>query len=125
MRIETGNPDFNYELVCNKICGWGHFGMKYIIVVDEPDEFDAWYAAQDPWLKQNANYLSEVPDMYKDAASIVAGIVNEGEENNGLLNHMGFLWVPPKTSRFCAGSYRPANTRNPQLRRRTAGTTTG
>jgi cytochrome c oxidase subunit 2 len=48
MRIETGNPDFNYELVCNKICGKGHFAMKYIIVVDEPEEYKEWYASQEP-----------------------------------------------------------------------------
>ena len=30
MRTETGNPEFNYELVCNKICGKGHFAMKYL-----------------------------------------------------------------------------------------------
>ncbi|MBV6644157.1 MAG: cytochrome c oxidase subunit II [Cyclobacteriaceae bacterium] len=74
LRIETGNPDFNFELVCNKICGKGHFGMKYIIVVDEPEDYAKWYAEQEPWLKQNPEYLSEVPADLRDAAMIAAGI---------------------------------------------------
>ena len=79
MRNETGNPDFNYELVCNKICGFGHFGMKYIIVVDEPEDYEAWYKSQDPWLKQNADYLGFVPDNLKEAARIASGIENISE----------------------------------------------
>ncbi len=74
MRNETGNPDFNYELVCNKICGFGHFGMKYIIVVDEPEEYEEWYKSQDPWLKQNASYLSEVSNDLREAARIASGL---------------------------------------------------
>ncbi len=80
MRAETGNPDFNYELVCNKICGFGHFGMKYIIVVDEPEDYEEWYNSQDPWLKQNSDYLGQVPDNLQEAAKIAAGIENNDIE---------------------------------------------
>ena len=60
MRLETGNPEFNYELVCNKICGKGHFAMKHIIVVDEPDEYEAWKKEQTPWLEKNPEYLAKI-----------------------------------------------------------------
>jgi cytochrome c oxidase subunit 2 len=76
MRAETGNPDFNYELVCNKICGKGHFAMRYIIVVDEPDEYQEWYATQEPWLKMNSDYLSQVPEELQETAKIAAGLEN-------------------------------------------------
>lgn len=79
MRGETGNGDFNYELVCNKICGKGHFAMKYIIVVDEPSDYDRWYAEQQAWLKLNEGYLSEVPDDLKEAARIASGIETRSE----------------------------------------------
>ena len=82
MRIETGNPDFEYELVCNKICGFGHFGMKYRIVVDEPDDYDKWYASQDPWLKQNSSYLGQVSDDLREAASIASGLDKVDLENS-------------------------------------------
>jgi len=43
MRDITGNPDFNYVLLCNKICGEGHSNMKLIVVVDETEQdFLAW-----------------------------------------------------------------------------------
>lgn len=74
MREETGNPDFNYELVCNKICGKSHYGMKATIVVDEPEEYDSWYKSQESWLKQNPDYLSQVPDDLQEVARIAAGI---------------------------------------------------
>jgi cytochrome c oxidase subunit 2 len=76
MRLETGNPDFNYELVCNKICGKGHYAMKYTIIVDEPEEYDNWYAEQQPWLKLNEDYLSKVPVELQEMAKIAAGIEN-------------------------------------------------
>lgn len=80
MRAETENPDFNYELVCNKICGKGHFGMKYLIVVDEPADYEKWYESQEPWLKQNPDYLAQVPANLKEQALITLGIESEEEE---------------------------------------------
>ncbi|MEQ8583012.1 MAG: cytochrome c oxidase subunit II [Marinoscillum sp.] len=80
MRTETGDPEFNYELVCNKICGKGHFAMKYLIEVLEPEEYEKWYASQDAWLKQNADYLSQVPDELQEMARIASGI----EDNAGI-----------------------------------------
>ncbi len=87
MREETGNPDFNYELVCNKICGFGHFGMKYTIVVDEPDEYDKWYAEQQPWLKMNEDYLSEVPEDLREAARIASGISDVEKQESPLVRN--------------------------------------
>lgn len=60
MAQETGNPDFQYELVCNKICGKAHFGMKAIIIVDEPAEYEIWKASQKSWLSKNPDYLSSL-----------------------------------------------------------------
>lgn len=81
MRTETGNPDFNYELVCNKICGKGHFAMRYVVIVDEPEDYQKWYAEQTPWLKQNEDYLSYVPSELREVAKISAGIDLISEEN--------------------------------------------
>lgn len=80
MRAKTGNPDFNYELVCNKICGKGHFGMKYLIVVDEPAEYEKWYESQEPWLKANPDYLTQVPAELREQALITLGIDNPEDD---------------------------------------------
>lgn len=82
MREQTGNPDFNYELVCNKICGKSHYGMKGIITVLEQDEYDAWYKEnqENSFLKLNPDYISQVPEDLKEAAKIAAGIENIDNE---------------------------------------------
>ena len=38
--------EFNYLLLCNKICGTSHYNMQMNIVVDEPADFEAWLAKQ-------------------------------------------------------------------------------
>lgn len=91
MRTETGNPEFNYELVCNKICGKGHFAMKYLIEVLEPEEYDKWYASQDSWLKQNADYLANVPEELQEMAIIASGIEPDdeiSEVNNTIVSNI-------------------------------------
>ena len=68
MRIELDNPDFNYEVACAEVCGRGHFAMRQIIVVDEPEDYEKWKSEQDPWLSKNPDYLSKVPhDMQQMA----------------------------------------------------------
>ncbi|OON69175.1 cytochrome c oxidase subunit II [Hymenobacter sp. CRA2] len=58
MRAQTGNPNFNYEIACNQICGRGHFAMKANIIVDEPDDYIAWYAQQKSFADQNPDILA-------------------------------------------------------------------
>ncbi len=31
-----------YEIICGQLCGLGHYGMKGTLVVDEPNEYQAW-----------------------------------------------------------------------------------
>lgn len=73
MRDELGNPNFNYELACTEICGRGHFSMKMAVVVEEEEAYEKWKASQEAWLKQNPDYLKNVPEALKEAAMINAG----------------------------------------------------
>ena len=74
MRQETGNPDFNYELACTEVCGRGHFSMRFLVVVDEPEDYEKWKAEQEPWLKKNPDYLTKIPQKYHDKLAIKSGI---------------------------------------------------
>lgn len=38
--------EFDYLILCNKICGNNHYNMQMKIVVVEEDEFDDWFAQQ-------------------------------------------------------------------------------
>lgn len=48
MRIESGDPDFVYEISCDQMCGQGHYKMRGTIVVETQEEFDFWMAKQKP-----------------------------------------------------------------------------
>lgn len=68
MRSELNNPDFNFELACQEVCGRGHFAMRTIIVVDEEDAYKKWYTEQKSWLANNPDYLEKVPANLKEKA---------------------------------------------------------
>ncbi len=36
--IKTGS----YEVICGQLCGLGHYSMKGMVVVDTPDDYQAW-----------------------------------------------------------------------------------
>lgn len=44
MKEKTGNPDFEYILLCNKICGASHSQMNMPVIVGTAEEFEAWKA---------------------------------------------------------------------------------
>ncbi len=50
MKAETGNPDFEYLLYCNKICGASHYSMQKVIRVVTEAEYEDWIAKQKPYL---------------------------------------------------------------------------
>ena len=84
MREQTDNPDFNYELVCNKICGKSHYGMRGVITVLTQEEYDAWYKEQQEssWLKLNPSYMSKVPKNLQKTAKISSGLEDVEIKNN-------------------------------------------
>jgi len=46
MRTILDNPEFNYILLCNKVCGAAHFNMAMGIVVESQEKYDSWLAEQ-------------------------------------------------------------------------------
>ncbi|MCK0129897.1 cytochrome c oxidase subunit II [Flavobacteriaceae bacterium F08102] len=45
--------EFDYLLLCNKICGSGHYNMQLKIVVEEEAEFNKWLASQKTFAESN------------------------------------------------------------------------
>ena len=58
MREITGNPEFNYYLLCNKICGAAHYNMKMEIIVESEDDYNAWLSEQNEFLSVEGNETS-------------------------------------------------------------------
>lgn len=63
MKVETKNPNFEYELSCDQMCGNGHYSMRAIIKVVTQNEFDAWIAGKKP------AYYGAFPDKEPKAPS--------------------------------------------------------
>ncbi len=61
MKEMTKNPDFQYEISCDQMCGNGHYSMKGVIEVVEQEEYDAWMVKQKPY------YVQQFPE--KDPAA--------------------------------------------------------
>jgi len=50
MRNRLDDPNFEYLLYCNKICGGIHYNMKKIVRVVSESEYQDWIAKQKPYL---------------------------------------------------------------------------
>jgi cytochrome c oxidase subunit 2 len=50
-RKERGEKpeEFNYILLCNKICGNSHYNMQMTIIVETQDEYNKWIASKKPY----------------------------------------------------------------------------
>ena len=70
MREETGNPDFNYEIACTEICGKGHFSMRKVIEVVEPEAYQKWYAEQRSFIQMNPALASGAQTEVKEVAEV-------------------------------------------------------
>ena len=55
IRVEKGEEEveFDYLLLCNKICGSSHYNMQLKIVVDEEADFNKWLAGQKTFAQLN------------------------------------------------------------------------
>lgn len=56
---EKRYENFNYEIACTEVCGRGHFSMRMVIVVDEPEDYEKWYKEQKAWSIDNKDYILE------------------------------------------------------------------
>ena len=52
MRAKLNNPDFNYILMCNKICGAAHYNMQMDVIVDSPEDYQIWLNEQKPFIAE-------------------------------------------------------------------------
>jgi len=48
MRDKVNDPNFNFHLLCAKICGGSHFNMKFAVRVVTQKQYDKWLVEQKP-----------------------------------------------------------------------------
>ena len=66
MRERLKNPDFEYEIVCDQLCGANHYAMRGVIKVVSQEEFDLEMAKTKP------NYFAAFPEKDPSAAKPAA-----------------------------------------------------
>jgi cytochrome c oxidase subunit 2 len=62
--------EYDYILLCNKICGKSHYNMQMKIIVETQEEYDAWMKTQKTFGQMMAG---NEPDATTDTAMAVEG----------------------------------------------------
>ena len=70
MREELGNDEFEYEIACTEVCGSGHFSMRRVITVVEPEEYRKWYSEQKTFVDSNPSLVLDLPMDESELAEI-------------------------------------------------------
>jgi cytochrome c oxidase subunit 2 len=63
------DPNFNYVLMCNKICGGAHYKMKMIVVVLEKKDYMKW---------MDSKKMETFKDKYFASAAPIVDVAPEG-----------------------------------------------
>jgi cytochrome c oxidase subunit 2 len=69
IRTEMNDPNFDYYLICAKICGSAHFNMKIKVVVESKENYSKWLAAQKPRFNSATPVSAEVETPTKAIVS--------------------------------------------------------
>jgi len=48
MKLITHDTAYQYILICNRVCGSGHYNMFLKVVVDTKEQFQKWLATKTP-----------------------------------------------------------------------------
>lgn len=67
MKVKMNDPNFNYVLLCNKICGGAHYKMKMMVVVDTPAQYEAWLKSKKTFKEEFFAALAEVKEATETA----------------------------------------------------------
>jgi cytochrome c oxidase subunit II len=68
MRAELGDEEFEYEIACTEVCGSGHFSMRRVITVVEPEEYRKWFSEQKTFVDSNPSLVLDFPINEKELA---------------------------------------------------------
>lgn len=77
MREKVGNPNYNFILLCSKICGSGHYNMQKTVRVVSEAEYKEW-------LSQQSYFFDE--DMKKEFQSAQKKEVDTGDKMAVIIN---------------------------------------
>ncbi|MGB6035416.1 MAG: cytochrome c oxidase subunit II, partial [Cryomorphaceae bacterium] len=65
MRTILDDAEFNYILLCNKVCGSAHYNMQMNIVVESEEDFQKWLDEQKPFVEPESLKATEESEEEK------------------------------------------------------------
>lgn len=69
MKKITGNQEFEYILLCNKICGAAHYNMQMVVRVVSEEDFDKWLKEQKVFMENKLTDANSV-DLPGDPSNV-------------------------------------------------------
>ncbi|MDQ3193170.1 MAG: cytochrome c oxidase subunit II [Bacteroidota bacterium] len=79
MRENTNNPEFDYVLICAKICGAAHYNMQMTLVVDTEEDYQKWLAEQPVFMPQGEE---KIPAQESKGPGTEGVLAQPGQEVN-------------------------------------------
>ncbi|MGB7393334.1 MAG: cytochrome c oxidase subunit II [Pricia sp.] len=68
--VDNSDPwEFNYILLCNKICGKSHYNMQINIIVETQEEYEKWMAEQTTFAEQVSDDSNPAFNVTEGAAA--------------------------------------------------------
>jgi len=89
MQEITGNPEFQYTLLCNKICGAAHYNMKMDIIVESEEDYQKWLDEQNEFLAVEGNAPKEEMEVIEEESGeqeLEEEVTEDSEENEDELS---------------------------------------
>jgi cytochrome c oxidase subunit 2 len=71
MRTITNNPEFDYVLLCNKVCGAAHFNMQMKVIVESEADYQAWLVGQQTFIPKDEPAADSTAAPVDTAAAVV------------------------------------------------------
>ena len=59
MRMILDDPEFNYILLCNKVCGAAHFNMQMKVIVETEEQYNEWLNSQETFIAEENGEAEE------------------------------------------------------------------
>jgi len=76
MRTVLNDPEFDYVLLCNKVCGAAHFNMQMKVVVETEEQYEAWLSEQSEFLVKEGEEDAEMEQAsaQKETTNVTASL---------------------------------------------------
>jgi cytochrome c oxidase subunit 2 len=72
MRVMEDNPNFDYILLCNKVCGASHNNMAVKIIIESEEEYQAWLEEQKTFSESQGGDAEETDEAEESKLEPVA-----------------------------------------------------